>query len=69
MAELSPREAQVIRLYANGFGTAEIAEKLCLSGKTIESHRARVKTKMKINSGVEWMRLLRQFPMDEEVSA
>ena len=38
---LSDREQEVLRLVALGFTSAEIAEKLTLSAKTIETYRAR----------------------------
>lgn len=38
---LSEREQEVLRLVALGFTSAEIAEKLTLSAKTIETYRAR----------------------------
>lgn len=38
---LSEREQEVLRLVALGFTSAEIAEKLVLSAKTIETYRAR----------------------------
>jgi DNA-binding NarL/FixJ family response regulator len=42
---LSEREFEVLRLIGLGFGTAEIADKLSRSVKTIETHRASIKAK------------------------
>lgn len=39
--KLSERDQQVLRLVAMGFTSAEIAEKLSLSTKTVETYRAR----------------------------
>jgi DNA-binding NarL/FixJ family response regulator len=43
---LSDRELEVLELIGNGLGSREIAEKLHLSIKTIESHREHIKTKL-----------------------
>ena len=49
---LSDREYQVFRMIASGKTVSEIAKELCLSVKTISTHRARVleKTGMKNNA-------------------
>ncbi|MDE0124671.1 MAG: response regulator transcription factor [Bryobacterales bacterium] len=43
---LSPRELAVIELYASGFSTREMGEKLFLSPKTVDSYLTRAKTKL-----------------------
>ena len=43
---LSDRELEVLELIGNGLGSREIAQKLHLSIKTIESHREHIKTKL-----------------------
>jgi len=43
---LSPREVEVLRLIALGHTSAEIAEKLNLSRRTVETHRARIHHKL-----------------------
>ena len=45
-AELSERELEVLRLLARGHTNREIAERLFLSVRTIESHRARLQRKL-----------------------
>ena len=47
---LSPREALVVQLIAEGHGNKEIAEILDLSTKTIETHRATVMRKLDLKS-------------------
>ncbi|MBY0276424.1 response regulator transcription factor [Candidatus Binatia bacterium] len=50
---LSDRELEVFRLIGDGVGTRQIAERLHLSVKTVETHRARIKDKLGIKSGTE----------------
>jgi DNA-binding NarL/FixJ family response regulator len=45
---LSPRERQVLQLLAEGKKTREVAELLCISVKTAESHRTRIMKKLGI---------------------
>ena len=49
-ARLSDREQEVLRLVALGFTCAEIADKLTLSAKTIETYRARGMEKLGLNN-------------------
>jgi len=53
---LSDRELQVFRLIGQGLGTRQIAEKLHLSIKTIESHRENVKRKLGLADATELVR-------------
>lgn len=46
---LSPRESEVLQLVAEGNRTAEIADKLSLSVKTIETHRSQILRKLQLN--------------------
>lgn len=46
--ELSARELEVLRLIARGHTNREIAERLFLSVRTIESHRARLQRKLEL---------------------
>jgi DNA-binding NarL/FixJ family response regulator len=59
---LSDRELEVLELIGRGLGTRQIAERLHLSIKTIETHRANLKAKLAIESApqlvryaVEWL--------------
>lgn len=47
---LSPRETEVLRLIALGYTSAETAQKLCLSRRTVETHRARIHSKLKLTT-------------------
>ena len=50
---LSPREREVLQLLAVGNSTKKIAEKLFLSVKTIEAHRAQIMRKLDIHNVAE----------------
>ena len=47
-ADLSEREVEVLRLTAEGFTNQEIAEKLYLSRKTVDSYRGRIMSKLNL---------------------
>ncbi len=49
LARLSPREREIIQLVAEGRTSAEIAARLALSSKTVETYRSRLMTKLGIN--------------------
>jgi DNA-binding NarL/FixJ family response regulator len=53
---LSDRELEVLQLLGQGLGTAQIAESLCLSVKTIETYREHLKDKLNLSSGQELLR-------------
>lgn len=53
LAVLSGREREVLQLLAEGLATKEIADRLHLSGKTVESHRKAVMDKLEIRSIAE----------------
>lgn len=48
VSKLSPREAEVLILYGRGFKNVEIAERLGLSLKTVETHNDRIREKLAI---------------------
>ena len=50
IAELSNREIQVLRLIANEFTNVEIAKKLKLSRRTIDSHRYNIVNKLNVKN-------------------
>jgi len=52
---LSDRELEVFELTGRGSGTRDIAERLHLSVKTVESYRARIKVKLNLGSASELM--------------
>lgn len=63
MDTLSDREMEVFQLIGNGYGTRQIAERLNLSVKTIDSYREHLKLKLRLESGahlvqhaIQWMK-------------
>jgi DNA-binding NarL/FixJ family response regulator len=61
---LSDRELQVFRLIGSGMSVREIAEKLFLSVKTIETHREHIKEKLNLKSSSELLRYAVQYRVD-----
>ncbi|MEL6614160.1 MAG: response regulator transcription factor [Bacteroidota bacterium] len=53
---LSDRELEVFEMTGRGVPSREIAERLHLSVKTVESYRARIKTKLGLANGTELMK-------------
>ena len=52
-AALSDREYQVFRMIASGKTVSGIAEELCLSVKTVSTHRARILEKTGLKNNAE----------------
>ena len=55
-ASLSEREAEVIRLTAQGYTSKEIAQSLNLSPRTLETYKARAMAKLNLGSRAELIR-------------
>jgi RNA polymerase sigma factor (sigma-70 family) len=58
VAQLTPREREVMQLVVAGSSNREIAAELGLSVKTVEVHRARVMEKMKVDSLADLVRIV-----------
>jgi DNA-binding NarL/FixJ family response regulator len=54
--QLSDREIETFELIGTGLGSRDIAERLCVSVKTIEAYRQRIKEKLGISTGPELAR-------------
>ncbi len=54
---LSPRERQVLELLAHGHTNREVADRLSLSVKTVETHRARLSDKLGLHTRADLVRL------------
>jgi DNA-binding NarL/FixJ family response regulator len=68
MDTLSNREMEVFQLIGNGFSTRQIAEKLNLSSKTIDSYREHLKLKLGLETGGELMRHAIQWVRSEALA-
>jgi two-component system response regulator NreC len=53
---LSERELEVLRLLALGYTNTEIAEQMYISPRTVETHRARVQSKLGLNGRPQLVR-------------
>lgn len=53
---LTDREFEVFQLIGEGLSTSEMAQKLCVSVKTIEVHRVNIKTKLGVPTASELIR-------------
>jgi DNA-binding NarL/FixJ family response regulator len=56
MGKLTDRELEIFQLIGQGKGTRDIAGKLHLSVKTVDVHRANIKSKLKLSSATEVVR-------------
>lgn len=64
---LSDRELEVFEMTGKGNTTREIARKLHLSIKTVESYRARIKTKLNLDNATELMMHAVKWVEDEDL--
>jgi DNA-binding NarL/FixJ family response regulator len=53
VSSLTEREAEVLRLIAAGYGNKEIAGRLSLSVKTVETHKANAMRKLDLNGRID----------------
>lgn len=58
--ELSEREVEVLGLIAIGLTNAEIAERLIVSVRTVETHRAHIHQKLNVRTRAELVRIARE---------
>ena len=56
LEKLTPRQMEVLRLMAEGLTTPEIARRLNLSGKTVETHRGEIMKRVGIHDIVGLVR-------------
>ncbi len=63
---LTSREVEVLKLAAQGYANKEIAAKLFISVKTVETHRSHINEKLGIRSRVELIRVARQAGLLDE---
>lgn len=56
LAVLSPREREVFDLLVRGYSNEGVSSELCISVKTVETHRAHILKKLRLHSLVELVR-------------
>lgn len=54
---MTPREMEIFIMLARGIATREIAERLCISSKTVSNHVALLKSKLEVSSQAELVHL------------
>lgn len=65
VARLSDRELEVFEMIGHGLATRQIAERLHLSIKTIETHREHIKEKLNLANGAELARHAVRWVLEE----
>jgi DNA-binding NarL/FixJ family response regulator len=68
IADLSDRELEVFRLIGEGLSTREIAERLGISAKTVESYQAHIKEKLSLRNARELLQHAVQWTMGEKIA-
>lgn len=58
---LTPREQQVLQLIYRGLATADVAEQLHLSAKTVDKHRENLMRKLAVSNVVQLIHKAREF--------
>jgi DNA-binding NarL/FixJ family response regulator len=53
LSTLTDRELEVLVLIGQGYGVRQIGQRLHISPKTVEAHRANLKTKLNVGTGEE----------------
>jgi DNA-binding NarL/FixJ family response regulator len=61
VAGLSDRELEVVTLIGGGLGTREIATRLHVSVKTVETHRSHIKTKLNLRTAIQLVQFCFQW--------
>lgn len=57
LADMTPREMEIFIMLARGITTREIAERLCISSKTVSNHVALLKSKLGVSCQAELVHL------------
>ena len=58
IAELTPRQREIMAMVVDGQPTGEIAKKLSISSKTVEVHRCNITKRMGVESVAQLVKLL-----------
>jgi DNA-binding CsgD family transcriptional regulator len=63
LAKLSLREHEVFDLVVRGFTTKKVAQELCISAKTVETHRTHINEKLAAHCSADLVRIAFQNGM------
>ena len=53
---LTTREREILKLYAEGYSNQEIADKLCISNRTVDAHKNNIMQKFEFKSTVDMVK-------------
>ncbi|MFT8211836.1 MAG: two component system response regulator [Symbiopectobacterium sp.] len=62
---LTPRERQILRLIANSYTNRLIGEQLCISVKTVETHRLNIMEKLNVHKVTELLNCSRRLGLTD----
>ena len=65
---LTAREQEIFRLLAQGAPVPDIADKLCISSKTVTNHRANILSKLDLHSTVDLVRYAAKLGLLEDIN-
>lgn len=63
MIRLTPREIEIIRLIAEGLTSQQMADKLFISPRTVETHRANLMKKVGVKNAIELVKKVQQLEL------
>jgi len=64
---LTSREQEILRLLAQGVSARDIADKLCISSKTVANHRANILSKLELHSTADLVRYAAKLGLLEDI--
>lgn len=67
VGKLTVREKEIVRYILDGLSSPEIAEKLFISHRTVENHRANIMNKLKVRNTIELVRKVLEVDFWEKV--
>ncbi len=65
---LSDRELEVLQMLGSGMSSREVAESLCLSPKTVQTHRENIKKKLNLKNSADLTHYAVQWVLDSTTS-
>ncbi len=63
MIKLTNREVEIIKLIAEGLTSQEMADKLFISPRTVETHRANLMKKVGVKNAIELVKKAQQLDL------